>query len=177
MQAVGAALPEFDGDWVEDESAPMIGHGHRFNWKLCGDGLHTTLELSAAGEQGGLRANPGGEPAAAGAGIEIGEGFLLRQWKDRTSSTHLTLERFPMEADGCVRIGCQFATLAASELGEELEAPRVQPFEKHRANGGLASRIHCGEGHGGRFRVICLEGELKPALELGQRISEQIASA
>lgn len=177
MEAIGASLPEFDCGRVEDEAAPMIGHGHHIIWKLCGETLHAVLEFSAAGKESGLRANPRGEPAAAGAGIEIGEGFVMGQRKDLPPGTHLAFEQFPMEADGGARVGCEFAAFTALQVGEELEASRIQALEKHRANGGLSSRIHRGERHGGGLGVIRLESAIEPALELGQGIREQIASA
>ena len=72
-------------------------------------------------------------------------------------------------------LGSDLPGLAAAVVGEKNKAPLVEGLQQHGAAAG-AEAIGCAQHHGIGFQQLRLEGLLKPAPELLERIEVEIAA-
>ena len=139
MQAIAAALPEFDGVGEEAIAAPEIGSGHvREAGKTGLEFGEAGFECGAVGDRGALVRDPGAELAAARAGSEVGGGFFARHAGDAAFDADLAFELSPVEGQGGEGIAFEFLGLAAGVVGVKNEPKLADFLEQHDAGGGAA---------------------------------------
>lgn len=169
VEATGAALPEFDFLWVEDVATPEAGDRDGLTLELLFIETPGVVERFTAGNDRGLGAGPGADLGDAGALVEVGFAFFAREFFDPARGADLTLQFFPVEAEGGVGVGGEFPALAAVVVGEEREAAIVEGFEQDDADAGDIVDGG-GERHGVRFKGGDGEDFVKPAVELGDGV-------
>jgi len=168
VQAAGTALPEFDGEGSDAESAPEVGEGDfaAFGPALEEFGLALGEGL-AVGDGGALKfGDPGTDLGAVGAAAEVGFGFLAVGAGDRAADEDLAFEFLPEKDEGGVGIFGEVGGFAGAVVGEEAEAAIIEALEEDGAAGGVALRVGGGEGHGVRFDHAAAEGLVEPEAEL-----------
>ena len=183
VEAVGAGLPEFEGVRGEPVAAPVTRAGDRVGCRrtVISELSHKIfvagVQNCAVFDDGTLPGNPGGDLAAARAGVEIFVGFGGCQFGDLAGNANLAVQGFPVKDEGGVRVLGEFAPFLAFVVGEEGEAQVVEPFEQHHAGGGDTIRGGGGEGH----RIGHIDpgafGFIVPGGELGDGVGGKIRAA
>ena len=153
VQAVGAALPEFERVGDEAIAAPVGRPGDGLVGMAAFGFAVLRFEDVAARDHLALGRGPGADAGAPGPALEIAVGFLGGDAFDSSFDAHLALELVPEEDEGGVGVGLELAGLAALVVGEEREAPLVGAAKQDHPRGGAALRRGRRERHRVRFGV------------------------
>ena len=128
MEAVGAALPEFDSIRGELIATPEGGEGDGLVGIFLFNGFECIFEGGAVGDDVALGGGPSAELAIDGAGVEVGFGFLLGGTGGGAFDTDLSIERGPVEGEGGLGVFGEVVCFGAFVVCEEAEAGGVEVF-------------------------------------------------
>ncbi|CAM2144862.1 hypothetical protein PT2222_160185 [Paraburkholderia tropica] len=173
VQPRRTALPEFDRRRHDAIAAPMR-RTRRILAVLRADFALARFELLAAFDHRALLRRPGADARAERTRLEIRLAFRLAGLFDRAFDAHLTLEFNPVKQQRCVRIGAQFAALAAFVVREEHEAALVHALDQQDARGGAALRVDGGDRHGVRLGQLRVQRLGEPGVELADGIGVDV---
>lgn len=170
VEAVFAALPEFQFAGDDAEAAPEGGEGDVAFAEFAFHFLPFLDQGLAVGEDAALGGGPGGELGIDGAldevGKDLGGGYAFGHALDG----HLPLEGDPGEEEGDLGVLGDLSGFTAFEVGEEDEAAGVPVFEEDGAGGGTEVGADGGGDHGIGFGDAGLAGLFEPETELFEGI-------
>ena len=157
VHPVFPAEPEFDRLRRDAITAPVGGAGDFVALEPLLDLLELPRKLGRGFDLPGLLGCPGSQPMPDWPRLEVRVGFLGIDPVERTLHPDLHLQARPVERHRGLGVRLHFRRLPALIVGEEHEAPGVNPFQQNHAQRGPA--VHgrgCEGDHGRVIRLVLL---------------------
>lgn len=177
VDAVGAALPELNGDGGDSVAAPPIGLGDFAISEFLDKLVEFGFKNGAGGDDFALLADPRADAATEWAAEEVSEGFGGGDFFGFAADDDLSFEVEPREEEGDIGILGNVVGFAAMVVGEEDEAALVEGFEEDGAGEDEAGGIGSGEDHGVGLDDVGGAGFVEPASEEDERGRREVFAA
>ena len=171
VQAVGLALPVFDGMRADAVAAPEVGQRDGAVGEFGFHPLPLLHQQLARADDFALGGAPGAELAAFGTREEVFEGLFARDFFGLAFDFDLPLQREPGEVHRDFAVARDFLRLAAVVVGVEDEAVAVEVFEQYRTlrrlavsgDGGDDKAVRLGDFRGERVAKLMERGVIEIA--------------
>src|SRR4249919_2378259 len=173
-----SAEPEFDPFGLHAQAAPARWTRNFAAIEIAFGLCQALLKGRTGIERLRLFRRPGTQLAAARARGEVGVGFDIADGVHHAFDAHLhaIAHARPVEQQRRMRVGLEFAALAAIEVGIENEAPHVVGLEKQGPRRGPGVERGRGDDHGGAVGFAGDRGFVEQPVEGGEGFSVEVGS-
>ena len=128
VESIVAALPEFDGFGDDAEAAPEVRAGDMAVGKALLKFFVSVQKILARGNFSALVRDPSADAAPSWTAVEVGGGFFLTEFFNRSGNFDLALQGNPREKEGGAWVFGEVFPFAARVVCEKHKAPFIKAF-------------------------------------------------